>query len=129
YWVGTVRGGVNKYDKNVAFFNLRQSNAFDPYSLSAPVVTSFVQAEGSGVFVGTDGGGLNLFNRKTGLLKHLPVGAGGIGKAILAMERVGTALWIGTYLDGLFIYDTRTGASRRVTAGTAADQISGKDVF
>ncbi len=129
YWVGTVRGGMNKYDKNVAFFNLRQSNAFDPYSLSAPVVTSFVQAEGSGVFVGTDGGGLNLFNRKTGLLKHLPVGAGGIGKAILTMERVGTALWIGTYLDGLFIYDTQTGTSRRVSAGAAADQISGKDVF
>jgi signal transduction histidine kinase/ligand-binding sensor domain-containing protein/DNA-binding response OmpR family regulator len=129
YWVGTVRGGMNKYDKNVAFFNLRQSNPFDPFSLSAPVVTSFVQAEGSGVFVGTDGGGLNFFNRKTGLLKHLPIAAGGTGKAILAMERVGTALWIGTYLDGLFIYDTQSGASRRVTAGPATDQISGKDVF
>jgi signal transduction histidine kinase/ligand-binding sensor domain-containing protein/DNA-binding response OmpR family regulator len=133
YWVSTVRGGLNKYDKNVAFFNLRQSSPFDPFSLSAPVVTSFAQAGdkgvGEGVFVGTDGGGLNLFNPRTGLVKRLPVSAAGNGKSILAMERVGTDLWIGTFLDGLFIYDTRTGRSRQVTAGRGADQISGKDVF
>ncbi|RRN76206.1 hypothetical protein EIM50_25870, partial [Pseudoxanthomonas sp. SGD-10] len=51
YWVATFRGGVNKYDKNLAFFNLRQSNPYDPQGLNVPVITSFVQADKRYIYV------------------------------------------------------------------------------
>lgn len=130
FWVATFRGGVNKYDKNLAFFNLRQSNRFDPAGLSASVVTSFVEAGKDRVYVGTDGGGLNLFEAATGVFRHVPLGKQArSGLSILAMDKKGSELWIGTYLRGLFILNTKTGASRHVKVGTGPDNISGNDVF
>lgn len=129
FWVGTFRGGINKYDKNLAFFNLRQSNPFDPFGLSGAVVTSFARVDDAGIYVGTDGGGLNYFNPVSGFFKHLELSASGKGKSILTMESVGAEIWIGTFLDGLFIYNTKDGTSRQVTAGSGPGNISGPDVF
>ncbi|WP_207533968.1 hybrid sensor histidine kinase/response regulator transcription factor [Desertivirga arenae] len=128
-WVGTYRGGINKYDKNLPTFNLRQSNPSDPLGLSAPVVTSFAEVNRSEIYVGTDGGGINHFNRNTGLFKNIPLSNSGKGKAVLAMEGVGAEIWVGTYLDGLFVYDTKTGEIRRISAGLGSRSISGPSVF
>ncbi|WP_369410888.1 ligand-binding sensor domain-containing protein, partial [Desertivirga brevis] len=128
-WVATFRGGISKYDKNLPFFNYRQSNPFDPTGLKAPVVTSFAKIDNSGIYVGTDGGGLSLFNPHTSLFQHLPLSSSDRGKAVLAMESIGSSLWIGTYLDGLFIYDPKTRKSRQVTGGKGPESISGSDVF
>lgn len=130
YWVATFRGGVNKYDKNLAFFNLRQSNRFDPAGLSASVVTSFVEAGRNRIYVGTDGGGLNLFNSETGVFGHIPLGgAASDALSILAMEKRASEVWIGTYLNGLFILDAKTGKSRHITSGNGPNNISGNDIF
>ncbi|MFD0751869.1 two-component regulator propeller domain-containing protein [Mucilaginibacter calamicampi] len=129
FWVGTYRCGVNKYDKNLAFFDLRQSNHFDLRGLSADVVTSFAAVDSNGVYVGTDGGGLNFYDFKTGLFTHLPLFGNSTKEAILAMERVGSEIWIGTFLHGLFIYDTNTGQSRHITKGTGPQNLSGNDIF
>ncbi|WP_407430545.1 two-component regulator propeller domain-containing protein [Arcticibacter sp.] len=130
YWVATFRGGVNKYDKNLAFFNLRQSNRFDPAGLSASVVTSFVEAGRNRVYVGTDGGGLNLFNSETGVFQHISLGEFAPNAlSILAMEKRGSEVWIGTYLNGLFVFDTKTGESRHIKSGDGPHNISGSDIF
>lgn len=130
FWVATFRGGVNKYDKNLAFFNLRQSNRFDPAGLSASVVTSFVEAGKNRVYVGTDGGGLNLFEITTGVFRHVPLGEQvHNGLSILAMDKKGSEIWIGTFLRGLFILNTKTGESRHVKVGNGPENISGSDVF
>jgi len=131
FWVATFRGGINKYDKNLAFFNLRQSNPFDPVGLSAPVVTSFVEGEAGRIYVGTDGGGLNLFNATTGTFRHIPIGCASDGGSlsILAMERKAQEIWIGTYLNGLFILNTQTGRCRQLKAGNNSSSISGNNIF
>lgn len=130
YWVATFRGGVNKYDKNLAFFNLRQSNRFDPAGLSASVVTSFVEAGQNRIYVGTDGGGLNLFNSETGVFRHISLGESAPNAlSILAMEKRNSEVWVGTYLNGLFILDTKTGETRHVKSGTGPYNISGSDIF
>jgi len=131
FWIATFRGGVNKYDKNLAFFNLRQSNAFDPSGLSASVVTSFVEGENGGIYVGTDGGGLHLFDPATSAFRHLPMGCATDGRhlSILAMEKRAAEIWIGTYLNGLFILNTQTGQCQQLKAGTSSSSISGNDIF
>lgn len=129
YWVATFRGGVNKYDKNLAFFNLRQSNPYDPKGLNVPVITSFVQADNTSIYVGTDGGGLNLFDMRSGTFHKIKVSENINGLSILAMEKVNDELWIGTFSNGLFIVNTKTGQSRQVKKGVGPHNISGNDIF
>lgn len=131
FWIATFRGGVNKYDKNLAFFHLRQSNPFDPFGLSAPVVTSFAEGEKEGIYVGTDGGGLHLFDPATSAFRHISMGSTVDGEhlSILAMEKKAKEIWMGTYLNGLFIFNTQTGTCRQLKAGTGSSSISGKDIF
>jgi signal transduction histidine kinase/ligand-binding sensor domain-containing protein/DNA-binding response OmpR family regulator len=134
YWIGTFQGGINKYDKNLNLFQSRQSNAFDPHGLPSPVVTSFADAKNNEVFIGTDGGGLSLFNRKTGSFSHikLPCLSKGASDSLtilaLEMDRKGR-LWIGTFANGLFSLDPSTGNCESFTIGTSPGSINSNDIF
>lgn len=131
FWFGTQQGGVNKYDQNLAFFNLRQSNSLDPYGLSSPVVTSFVENPAGDIYVGTDGGGLNLYHRKTGLFSHPRLGNNDKSKAlsVMAMERVANELWIGTYQKGLYVLNMVSGVVKHYGQGNGPKDLSGNDIF
>jgi len=131
YWIGTYQGGVSKYDKNLAFFNLKESNPSDAFGLTSSFVTSFVEAPSGDIYVGTDGGGLNLYNRKTGLFDH-PKLIPGIENArliILAMERVGNDLWIATYRHGVYVLNMLSGSVKHYSKGTGPNDLPGDEVF
>ncbi|HWB93774.1 MAG TPA: two-component regulator propeller domain-containing protein [Puia sp.] len=138
YWVGTVQGGVNKYDKNLGFFNLVQYNPFDPWGLSSSKITSFAEAGNGDVFVGTDGGGVNLLHRKTGLFEHLRVAGGnkdiaGGNKdndlAVLALERIGNELWVATYQHGVYVLNTRDKSVKHFSKGNRPGDLPSDDIF
>ncbi len=131
YWIGTNQDGINKYDKNLAFFNIAQYSPFDPHGLSSPKVTSFAEAAGGEIYVGTDGGGLNLFDRKTGLFKHILLGGSSSAAvpAILALERSGHELWVGTFHQGVYVLDIRNGGLRHYTAGSGPGNLPSNDIF
>jgi signal transduction histidine kinase/ligand-binding sensor domain-containing protein/AraC-like DNA-binding protein len=132
YWIGTLQGGVGKYDMNLAFFNLRQSNPFDSYGLSAPKVTSFAEDDEGDIYVGTDGGGLNHYHRKTGLFCHPRLVADAArNKAlkILAMERLGDELWISAYGKGLFVLNIKTKAVKHYVKGSGPKDLLSNDIF
>lgn len=129
YWLGTYQGGVDKYDKNLALFNLKENNAFDPGGLAAPVVTSFAEDQTGNIFVGTDGGGLQLFNRKTGHFRQFEIkstiNSTGHRLSIFALklDRTGK-LWIGTFQDGLFVLNPSTGKYSQILAGKSPANIN-----
>ena len=134
YWLGTIRGGVNKYDKNLNLFNLVQSNAFDEKGLPAPIVTSFVEAKSGQVYVGTEGGGLNLFDRNTKLFQHFKIQSGRKGSSgrlvILAMEKTRrNNLLLGTFSDGLFEWNPANGGYRQLLPGTGAGDLNSAAIF
>jgi signal transduction histidine kinase/ligand-binding sensor domain-containing protein/DNA-binding response OmpR family regulator len=129
-WIGTFRAGVNKYDKNLEFFNLRQSNAFDPWGLSSSTVTSFVEAADGDIYMGTDGGGLNLFHRKTGLFDHPSLSPDGKQtQSILAMAMADKDLWISTYPNGIIVLNTVTGAKRHYRQGNGDRNLTSNEIF
>ena len=131
HWIGTYRSGVNKYDKNLAFFNLRQSNEFDPWGLSASIVTSFVERPDGDIYIGTDGGGLNVFRRATGLFDHPKIFPGSKNRIqkILGMDLVGNDLWIGTYPDGVYVWNTVSGGVKHYVKGEGPHDITGNEIF
>jgi len=123
YWVGTFRGGAYKYNKVLALFDLKLSNPFDPLGLGSPLVNCFAEYKDGKVFVGTDGGGLSLFDKNTRLFKQYPLQNKNTGKKVsvilsLHMDHLGK-LWAGTYNNGLFCVDPASGAySQFITDGT-----------
>jgi ligand-binding sensor domain-containing protein len=129
YWIGTYQSGVNKYDRNLAFFNLVQSSPFDPYGLSSPKVTSFAGAANGDIYVGSDDGGLDLFHRRTGLFEHLSLAGAGKPLSVMTLETAGNELWVGTYLQGIFVLDTHDRTIRHYTMGSRPEDLSGNEIF
>lgn len=135
YWLGTTGGGVDKYDKNLNLFNYIRSNVFDENGLNAPVVTSFAEDKNNNVYVGTEGGGLSLFDRKTKLFQHFTIqstrkGAAADGLVVLALEMTRkNQLLIGTFADGLFVFDPASGKYRQLMKEINAEEPNVSAVF
>lgn len=134
FWLGTYKGGINKYDKNFTIFGLYRSDPHDPYSLSAPFVTSFAEKKDGDVFVGTDGGGLNLYHWQTNLFTKIPVypknKLASSGLAIMSLEMSSPdKLWIGTFQDGLFALNPTSGRYQQFTQNQDTSSLSSNDIF
>lgn len=134
YWLGTTRGGVDKYDRNLTLFNYVKGNVFDDKGLNASIVTAFAETRSGDVYVGTEGKGLSLFNRKTKLFDHLAVHSNSATAdqrlLILCLKMtVDEKLLIGTFSDGLLVFDPATAQSRRVPLGAAAGNLNANDIF
>ncbi|WP_432708418.1 hybrid sensor histidine kinase/response regulator transcription factor [Pedobacter sp.] len=134
-WVGTFQGGISKFDPNYTNFKRVESNPFYTKGLSAPVVTSFAEYPGKGVFVGTDGGGVDLFQLANGIFtpnKILPDRRSASGQpfSVLALEMTRkNELWVGTYLDGVYIVNLATGNRKHLVKGNGAEHLNFNDVF
>jgi len=134
YWVGTYQGGINKYNKNLNLFQVKQSNPFDAKGLRASAVTSFAEGNNGNVFVGTDGGGLHLFDRKSGLFTHIQLAeketAASGDLSILALGKGSDGgLWIGTFATGLFYLNPITGKHTQFKRGAAPASLNNNDIF
>ncbi len=133
-WLGLYMAGVNKYDSNLTFFNLKKANPYDAYGLSSRFVTAFAPGNGNSVFVGTDGGGLSLYNKQTGLFKRFSLISArkkNDGRLnILTLKRTHDGnLWIGTYKDGLFRLNPSTGAVKQYLSGSGNNTINHNEIF
>ncbi|HSC52965.1 MAG TPA: two-component regulator propeller domain-containing protein [Phnomibacter sp.] len=134
HWVGTFRGGINAYNENLSYFNLKDYNAFDTYGLRSPMVTAFAAKNNEDIFVGTNDGGLQVFHRSTGLLDYVPlpvtIRSSNHDLSIMTLELGGdNQLWIGTFLNGLYAYNSVTGAVRHYLKGENIKDINNNDIF
>lgn len=134
YWIGSYRGGIFKYDKNLNFFSLVKSNPFDPKGLLAPIVTSFAEAPNGNVFIGTDGGGLSLFNPDTKTFQHFKLStklpADKRQLVILALATTqNKQLLAATFLDGLYIINPVTSQYQQLIKGNTPDALNSNEIF
>ena len=126
FWIGTFRGGVNVYDRNLTLFGLIRHQLTPLPLATGPIVTSFAEDSQGNMYVGTDGHGLRYFDiaekaiRDPGLrvppslIKHIMT---------LLVDSKGQ-LWIGTFGNGLIQYDPTTGHYRQYRRGRGAGDIS-----
>ncbi len=75
-WAGTSRGGVNYYNPKESRFKVYKKGDNNPFSeqdkfLSNGVVGCLMEDCNGLIWVGTDGGGINILNRKTDFFKTL----------------------------------------------------------
>lgn len=134
YWFGLYRGGVNRLDKKLALFQYQKSNVFDPHGLRSPVVTSFAEYDKERIFIGTEGGGLQLFNRQKRLFEKVDLRSsreqarGGISVLSLKMAKNGV-LWIGTNQDGYFQYNPKMGVQKQYLIENDRNTISENVIY
>lgn len=126
-WLGVYNIGIVKYDNNVSsFVHYTVGNDLNG-GLNNNFINCFSE-NSNGYWIGTDGGGLNFFDKHTGRVTHDKVSTGGKHILSLLTDRNGN-LWIGTYGDGLDVLDSHLDKIAHYAKGNGAAQISNLSVF
>jgi signal transduction histidine kinase/ligand-binding sensor domain-containing protein len=109
-WIGTLGGGLNKFDREKEHFTRFVHDPKTPRSLSHNSVWSIHEDRAGALWIGTQGGGLNKLDREKGQFIRFvydPNNPHSLShNHILAIyeDRAGT-LWIGTNGGGLNQFD------------------------
>jgi ligand-binding sensor domain-containing protein/signal transduction histidine kinase len=112
-WVATYFGGVNVHDKNALMFNSFKAKAWKTSGLTHNNVYALEEDSLGNIWIGTDGGGLNVIKKPFGSIEDysfLKVPLQNNGQPAekikcLKTDRIGN-LWVGTWGNGLFKINT-----------------------
>ncbi len=112
-WIGTLRGGLNRFDRRAEEFSRFQNNPDDPYSLNHDTVLSMAGDLGGLLWLGTAGGGVNSLDLEPKGFKHIysiPGDTNSLNSndVMGIYQDPGSVLWIGTGSGGLNKFDTKT---------------------
>ena len=104
-WIGTDKGGINKYNLYQHKFGFIVQDAADKNSLSHATVNS-VLVEGQTIWIGTAGGGLNRIDRTSKAFTHFrhnPNDTQSISSDFITsiLRDKNGDLWLGTWGSGL----------------------------
>ncbi len=111
-WFGHYQGGISHVSNKNKFQNIEYAPN-NKFSLSHTNVTSILVDNKENIWIGTDGGGLNIiknkeiYNNINHKLNHIYSGPNP-QKILCLYEDNDKNIWIGTYLDGVFIYNSKT---------------------
>lgn len=100
-WIGTYRGGLNKFDRDKKQFTCYMNDPDNPKSLSSDFIVSIYGDSEGMLWIGTYGGGLNRFSRDKELFTRYmndpenPKSLSNNFVHVIYEDRSGV-LWIGT---------------------------------
>ncbi|QCK14931.1 two-component regulator propeller domain-containing protein [Mangrovivirga cuniculi] len=102
-WVSTRLGGICMYDPYRHQFNHIKKKGYEPGSLSSDKITGFTETQNGKLVIGTDGGGVNIYNEQNHTFEKLTRNNNGLASdktLSLKYDSKGN-LWIGTWGNGL----------------------------
>ncbi len=120
-WVGTLGGGLNRFDGDATSrgtFTAYRHDPGDSRSLCSDFVRPIHEDRHGQLWIGTQGGGLDRFDRETGHCihyRHDPDDPRTLSSDYVfsIWEDAEGILWVGTYGGGLDRFDPRTGRVKR----------------
>ncbi|MEM9325602.1 MAG: two-component regulator propeller domain-containing protein [Bacteroidota bacterium] len=106
-WIGTFDNGIDKVDPLHRRFERYSGNPLEKVALSYNVVSSFAEEPGKGLWIGTDGGGLNFLDyhrNEVTVYRNADAPSSLSGDAVLSMllDRSDN-LWVASWAGGLSI--------------------------
>jgi signal transduction histidine kinase/DNA-binding response OmpR family regulator/streptogramin lyase len=110
-WLGTFSGGVNFVKERN--FQHKFKNVSATNSLSSNTVSSFCEDDFGNIWIGTDGGGLNVYNKKKDVFtyfKHDPNDKNSISSNVITSIKKDSKgnIWCGYWLQGMSMYDRKS---------------------
>ncbi|WP_034040448.1 two-component regulator propeller domain-containing protein [Wocania ichthyoenteri] len=108
-WIGTVMDGLLRI-KNTFTYRFQNAPFGNPYGLSNKAVLSLLEDENGKIWIGTDGGGINLFDPATNTFKHYPLTKG--DKVSSMVNYSDHELLLSLFSEGLVIFNKQTGSYR-----------------
>ncbi|MEJ2734766.1 MAG: GAF domain-containing protein [Anaerolineae bacterium] len=105
-WIGTLGGGLDRYDRETGHFVHHRHDPGDPQSLSNDHIWSIYEDRAGGLWIGTFGGGVNRLDRETDKFRHYqadPNDPNSLSENVVwsICEDLEGVLWIGTNGGGL----------------------------
>ncbi len=116
-WIGTLEGGLNRYDKYFNRFEAFRADPRNEQALNSDNITAIAVNDENSFWVGTDNG-LHLFDTKSKTFKRFldEMVNPNKPKTVLRNDNIRClyrdktgVLWIGTSRNGLYAYDSRSG--------------------
>ncbi|TKG94207.1 response regulator [Puteibacter caeruleilacunae] len=109
-FAGTYYGGLNicNYEDNI--FKTYTSSEKGQRGLSSKIISQIISIANKQIWIGTEGGGINILNTETGKIKHLKKRDGLSGNNIQALYYDGKdKVYAGTHQEGLNVVNIKTG--------------------
>jgi two-component system, sensor histidine kinase ChiS len=133
-WVGTYEGGLDRFDRDTGTFIHHRRDLADPASLSCDYVRVIYEdpdEAGEVLWVGTEGGGLNRLDRRSGrftCFRNDPADPASLsGDYVYSLHDDGRGqFWLGTFAAGLNRFDRATGT---FTSYTVSDGLPSNTVY
>jgi len=105
-WIGTYGGKIaycSLYDSQVRYFNP------SPGGLNHPIVSAFQEDHIGNIWIGTEGGGLNYWNRQSDAFSHFLKSKGNSPNSNmikrLKFDQENKRLWVSAFSGGVGTYD------------------------
>ena len=120
-WIGTNDEGLFSFDKNSKTFKAYPYEVnsigfrYDGNKLDNGQIRSIFEDHQGILWVGTNFGGLNRYDKKLGTFKSYYDRFNGLNCVLQIYEDKSGRFWVGTYLSGLFLFDRETGKSQQIT--------------
>ncbi len=130
-WIGTYNGGVNVNKIHKTWFETISLTGIKSAEPTTQSVLSLCESIDGSIFIGSDGGGLFILDKKDKVMQAIPnhpAGYGNVVKTILEDSR--NRLWLGYFNDGLSYYDRKSGTFCHYRANAADTMsLSGNNVW
>jgi signal transduction histidine kinase/ligand-binding sensor domain-containing protein/DNA-binding response OmpR family regulator len=103
-WIGSYYNGISFWDEsNNNFTNINQNSGSS--ALSYDVVSSLA-SDLNTIYIGTEGGGITVFDSQTGFTSKINgVAVNNVKSLYFSISGI---LWIGTFTEGIAAYDTKS---------------------
>lgn len=119
-WIGTFYGGVNYLPPILKEFEPFKTSRY-ANSVEGKIISAFAEDAHGNIFIASDDGGLSRYDITTGKFTNIPLSSGGHDN-LHALMIDGNDLWVGSYADGVYVYDILTGKVKKI--GTEKDNSS-----
>lgn len=129
-WVGSYYGGLSYVNPSIERYRFYPAGNFSPESLNGTVVGKMSEDSAGNLYIGTEGGGVSILNQTTRKVEALPLDDKLLSHRTVKSLWCDTAanrLFIGTFKDGLLVYDRHTNRTRRI--GEACLSTVGKQII
>lgn len=116
-WAGTYYLGVYYFNVHDQVYSVYRYSAGNGNGPSSDVIGEMLEGRDGSIWIASERGGLNCYDRETGNFCHYTVADGLSSNNVKAMyldEKAGV-MWLGTHLGGLSRFDLKTGRFRNFT--------------